>query len=467
MRITAGALLLVALLLCGGLSAQESERVYSLEEFRRMALEGSKSLNIAREKINVARESRKAAFAYFLPDISAQGTYMWNEKSISLLEHDALLPVGSLNAEGRLDFHPNEFAYLPKSSMEYDIHNVFAGGIGFTQPLFMGFKVREMYNLSKKRERIAELEMEELERDLLIEVDEAYWRTVSLLNKRELALSFVELLTKLERNVAEMLAQGVATKGDLLKVKVRLNEANLALTKAENGLQLSKMALAQLCGLELRSKFSLEDQDVESLPSLSAQNNGFDLSAVLSRRPELKRLDQMIEMTESNIKMQRGKFFPSVALSANYLVSNPNSYNGFKNKFAGAFSAGVVLKVPIFHFGERVHSLRAAKHAKLMAEYAKREAEEKIELQVSQSSFKLGEAQKRLAAAISNIESAAENLRLADAACLEGVAAVTDLLAAQTAWVSAKSERIDAAIEVKMCSSYLLRAKGESLMSEE
>jgi outer membrane protein TolC len=49
----------------------------------------------------------------------------------------------------------------------------------------------------------------------------------------------------MDSNVTNMIEEGVATKAELLKVKVKLNEAEVMVTKAENGLNLSKMALNQ------------------------------------------------------------------------------------------------------------------------------------------------------------------------------------------------------------------------------
>ena len=62
------------------------------------------------------------------------------------------------------------YALLPQSEMEFDIQNVFAGTIGFTQPIFMGGKIRELYNLSKYNKNLAEANEESKTNDLVINV---------------------------------------------------------------------------------------------------------------------------------------------------------------------------------------------------------------------------------------------------------------------------------------------------------
>ncbi len=85
--------------------------------------------------------------------------------------------------------------------------------------------------------------------NVIYTVDEAYWLVVSLKSKQLLAASFVNLVdTLLHYDVEAMLDAGVATRSDLLTVDVKLNEAKIMLTKVENGLTLSRMALAQICG---------------------------------------------------------------------------------------------------------------------------------------------------------------------------------------------------------------------------
>lgn len=473
----------------------ETGKIYSLDEYRTMALQQSKTVLISKEKLKMAEELRKAAFTQFLPNFSANATYMWNQKNISLLSEDALLPVGTKAADGSFSLRPDQvnnswtivggqavpldadgkpfnpktnpekiqwkdYAYLPKSAMEYDIHNVFAGGVGFVQPVFMGNKIRELYNIAKSAEQVAALDDKQTERDIVIEVDEAYWRTVSLINKQKLAMKLTTLLEKLNSDVENMLKEGIATKGDLLNVRVKLNEAHLALTRAENGLRLSRMALYQLCGLNINGNYGLADEDITQNPI--EINIDYDINKVLDSRIELKKLEQLNKIESSKVKIMQGRFMPTIAISGNYLVSNPNSYNGYKNKFGGMFNAGVVVSIPIFHFGDKVHTLRSARAAQRIVDYQIQDAKEKIELQVSQSSFRVQEANKKLTSAQSNIAAAEENLKLANIAYKEGLISITDLLGAQTAWVSANSDRIDAGIDVRLCELYLLRAKGDA-----
>jgi outer membrane protein TolC len=124
------------------------------------------------------------------------------------------------------------------------------------------------------------------------------------------------------------------------------------------------------------------------------------------------------------------------------------------------WNVGIMLSVPIFHWNEGIYKVKAAKSEVNIARLQQTEAQEKIELQVNQSLFKNTEAQKRLALSEKNMEKAEENLRYADKGFKEGVVPVTNVMEAQTAWLSAQSDRIDAQINLKLAQTYLQKAMG-------
>ena len=84
-------------------------------------------------------------------------------------------------------------------------------------------------------------------------------------------------------------------------------------------------------------------------------------------------------------------------------------------------------------------------------------------MQINQSAFKLNEAHKRYVSSEQNMEKANENLRYANVGFEEGVIPASDVLSAQTAWLSAHSEMIDSQIDVKLCNVYLNKALGRNL----
>lgn len=450
----------------------------SLDSCRRMAIANNKQLKIANTKITRADYQRKQARAAYFPSIDAEGTYTYNQKKLALIEEDAKLPTMTFDpVSGKYNYNivtdaqgapviangqpvPSQVALLPKSALTYDIHNVFAGAITLTQPIYMGGKIRALNKISHYAEEIARHERDLTIENIIYEVDAAYWQVISLQAKEKLAQSYVLLLDTLHANVKAMLAQGVATRSDELSVAVKQNAANVDLIKVKNGVSLARMQLAQLCGLPITEPFTLEDENKDIALSESPVSE-YNMTDVFARRNDVKALQLAVNVYEQNSQVARSSMLPQLAVVGAYSITNPNSFNGFKNEFGGMFSVGAMIKIPIWHWGGNYNKYRAAKTDVVISKLTLDDAKEKITLQVNQASFKMQEAIKIHDAMQANLDNAEENLRTARIGFSEGVLTSDDVMAAQTAWLKAHSEAIDASIDVRLCKVYLNKVLGK------
>lgn len=427
----------------------QGQRTLTLEECRDLSIKNNKELQISGEKVRVAGYEKQAAVTKYFPQVSAMGTYMRNQKDINLVDGTTVAGLNQL-----LPMDVSGFFHL-------DIQNVWLGTVSLVQPVFMGGKIIAYNQITRYARELAE-SMNDLKlQDLIYKTDETYWQVVSLVNKKKLADSYVSLLRKMDGDVQAMIDEGVATPADGLSVKVKLNEAEMAQTKVDNGLSLSRMALAQLCGLQLDEPVKLADENIESLDNTVETNAAVNVEEAFLNRQELKSLDYAVRIYEKKEKIALAEVLPNVALTANYLVTNPNSFNGYKNEFAGMFNVGVVIQVPLSGWWEGTYKRNAARAETHIRQLEFEDAKEKIELQVNQSVYKVNEAGKKLTASARNKEKAEENLRHATLGFEEGVIPALNLMEAQTAWVSAQSSLIDAQIEVKLTDIYLTKAMGK------
>lgn len=72
-------------------------------------------------------------------------------------------------------------------------------------------------------------------------------------------------------------------------------------------------------------------------------------------------------MTKKSIS-PRG-ILPTVALTANYMVTNPSLVNGFERKFRGMWAVGAMVQIPIWNWGEGMYKVKAAKAEANIARY--------------------------------------------------------------------------------------------------
>ena len=469
----------------------------TLDSCRNMAEANNRKLAIGRVQKDIARNIRKSARTKYLPRVTALGGYQLMSREISILSNyqqgvlnnigtaavggitgmfaqdiTDLVQQGVITPEAAMQIQQqiggkgeqlaqvgNSFGQKITEAFQTDTKQVFATSVMLTQPLYMGGAISAVNRIADIQENLASHNYEKESHETLYKVENTYWLVVSLSHKLELARKYHSLLQRLNDDVQKMIREGVATKADGLKVAVSLNESEMTLTQAENGISLARMLLCQQCGMPLDSKFELADERVSATP-LVEEKQRMDILEAVERRPEVRVLQDVVAISDQATRLARSSYLPQVMLTGGYLVTNPNVYDGFHRKFAGVWNVGVMLRMPVWNWFDGTYKVRAAKGATVMARYELQEAKENVELQINQNRYKLQEALRRQKMAESNIASAEENLRCADLGFREGVISSTDVLGAQTAWYKAQSQKIDAEIEVRMSQLALNKAMG-------
>ena len=487
-------------LLAFGTQTAGAQHLLSLDSCRAMALRNNKQMGVSQLKQEVATNLRKSARTKYLPHVSAIGAYLHTSEEVSILNDQQKAGLSSLgtNVMGAVspavgqsvasvstfisnlglptDFIQDMAGQLQQNmtnmsgkmdamgqgivdAFRTDTRNIWAGSVMVTQPVFMGGAIVALNRLADINEEMATNSSDLRRQGVLYSTDQAYWQVVSLKHKKRLAEGYLELVKKFDHDVQRMIDEGVATRSDGLSVSVKVNEAEMALQKVDDGLVLSKMLLCQMIGLPMKEEITLVDEDSEDLSVVTLQPQ-LEVEQAIENRPELKVLGNTVDMTRQVTNILKAGNLPQVAVVGGYSVSNPNVLNGFEKKFGGLWNVGVLVRVPLWNWGDVAYKVRASKGATAIANLEREDVREKIELQVNQNTFKVDEANKRLVTAQTGIERANENLRIANLGFSEGVIAPTVVMEAQTAWLQAQSQLIDAQINVKLSQVDLQKSLG-------
>ncbi len=490
---------LAVLAISASLCAYGQERL-SLQECRDLAVRNNRDLEQARIDADLARYDRAIARANYFPNISAAGTYMYNSMDVALIgdEQSAALRNAGTLLQGGLAEKMTMFQQMIKSNpavaMEYmqspmwqtvigvlsqtdissavnsigctvddllhpDLHNIVLAGVSLEQPLFVGGKIVAANRIARLAEDLARDRYDAQLQQTIVDVDAAYWQIVSVAAKLELAESYSGLLESMLHNADILLEEGVFTASDRLAIQVKANEASMMLAQATNGLRLAKMLLCRMTGLPLDTEIVLADESAGSIP-VPAEHQAKSMDDILKSRPELLCLEDAIGIYDQKVKVARADMMPQVALTANYLATNVNALNRNKDGLNGFWTAGVVMKVPVFHGLEALKKTQKAKVEASLYWSKYEDSVDLVNLEVSQLYARRQEALERRKMAESNLDCAEENVRTAMIGFEEGVVESSVTLAAQAAWLQAHSECIDAGIELQMIESDLNRAEG-------
>ena len=494
----------IAVLLGSSLCVQAQE-VYSLQKCRELALQNNRQLKISNMTVEVAENTRKAAKTKYLPRVDALAGYQHFSREISLLSDDqkntfsnlgtntfgqlggqigqnlsslaqqgVLSPqvaqqLGQLlsNVSTPLTQAGNNIGQSINDAFRSNTKNVYAGGIVVNQPIYMGGAIKAANDMAAIGEQVAQNNISLKRQLVLYGVDNAYWLAISLKKKEALAIRYRDLAQKLNEDVKKMIREGVATRADGLKVEVAVNTADMQIARIQSGVSLAKMALCELCGLDLNGDIQLSDErDADLSPTPSTQFDNYiipasDSTRLNETRPELRLLQNAVDMSKQNTKLLRSLYLPHVLLTAGYSVSNPNLFNGFQKRFTDLWNIGVTVQVPVWTWGENKYKIRASRTATSIAQLEMDDVRKKIDLEIEQNRLRLKDANKQLATSHKNMAAAEENLRCANVGFKEGVMTVTEVMAAQTAWQTSRMAIIDAEISVKLAQAGLQKALGD------
>jgi len=409
-----------------GLNSQEliaQEKIITLEELKTMALENNNNIKRAQQNIEAAKAAKASVYASDKPSISANVMGLYVAKPLN-----TLLPEYSANAS-----------------------------LGLTQVLYAGGKIN---NAKKATSSLVELQNSQkilTTSEVVLNAETAYWQIVSVNEKLVLAKEYNKLLKALLNDLNNSYNAGLIYKNDLLRVQVQVNESELNIIKANDGLTMAKLNLAQITGMK-DTNFAVADKSSNDITIELLAN----ISEVSEKRPEIQMLKKAVEAQESQKRILEGDRRPTVALSANGLYANGKKINfsDGSNDFT-SFYGLVSVNIPILDWGNRKQKVKEQEFKTEAQKLDLIETKQLITLEIQNNYLILQQSIQRIELSKKSLQQAEENLKLNNDRFQAGTVIGKDVLEAQTLWQQAYSNTIDAKAEYKINEAKYKKAIGE------
>lgn len=432
------------------LAAQEP---LTLEQCREMALENNKRMAAAIKQTQVAHYTQKSYRGNFFPNFVASGTGLYSTARGTFGIPGGNLPTLMPDATGQ--FLPNGgFAYFPGIDLKYKVRTVWMGGIQVEQPIFMGGKIIAAYKMATLGKQMAQLNEHLTASEVILETDQAYALLIKAQEMDKVAKSYNSVLQELMKNAQSAYKHGLKSKNDVLKVQVKLNESELSIRKAENARRLANMNLCHLIGKPLTETVRLSDDFPLIEQQLETQIN--DITA----RPEYQLLDKQVALAKQQVKLTRSELLPQVGIRGSYDYLHGLKVNEQTLFDKGSFSVMLNVTVPLFHFGERINKVRAAKAQLEQTRLEQADLNEKMLLELTQAANNLDEAKLQAALADQSLEQADENRNVSKSEYEAGLEPLSDHLEAQALWQQAYETKVDAHFQLYLNYVKYLKAAG-------
>ncbi|MDD5131745.1 MAG: TolC family protein [bacterium] len=407
---------------------QAQERVLSLDECIKIALENNKQLLLFQEKTNDAEARKKEAASGYWPNISATGAYIYNHELYN-----------------QVDLDPRD-SYLGKLSL--------------TQPLFMGGK---LYHANRQADiglQLARWDYLKQRDDLLYQVKQSFYTVLlaqQLVRINQEAYAVVAAHLKVSQALYN---EGKMSNYDVSRVKVQLANQKTSLIKAQNNLKITVDALINILGWEP----SLETEFMGQLGYVEKPVKGYEegLNQALGKRIELRQLLLQEEAADSSVSIARGGYWPNLLL--NSAVSR-QSYSLYSNGkiWTNSWTSTLSLTIPLFEGFATKARISQAKSQKEQVLLTKAQLIDSIKIEVKQAYFTLDQAKENIAGQSENVDTAKDNLRIAQERYKLGLMSDIEVRDAELTLTQAEINYYQATYEYIMAQAKVEKAIAETL----
>ncbi len=425
--------------LCASLSLMAQDTL-TVARCRELALVHNKTVQAARKNTDAALYTAKSYRANYFPKLSLNGGALYTTTEGTLGIAGGMLPVLAPNAAlGGALAPAGSYAYFPGLDLDFKGGMMYNAGVQLMQPLYTGGKVRAAHRMALDGVEVARQNERLTDAQVIAQTDRAYADAVKARELQGVARAYHDLLTELNRNVESAVKHGLKQKNDRLKVQVKLAESELQLRQAENAGRLAGMNLCRLIGRPLDEVVTLS----ASYPEVPAD----ELEALITDvtlRPEAAMLDAKVQVAARQVQLARSELLPQVALVGSYAYTHGLEVNNRTLLNGWDFSGGVAVSIPLWHFGEQSHKVKAARRRHEQAVLERADLNEQMRLELAQAVLKLDEARLEVELAEKSLAQAGEHLRQSRRGYDVGLEPLTDLLEAQVLWLKVGETCVDA-----------------------
>ncbi len=414
-----------------------SGETLTLPQCLELARQHNRTLQNAALEIEMAKEQRKEAFTKYFPDIKAN--LLAFRASDEMVKGEGTVPmeIAAIN--------PEFAAYIGAPFSYSEFNRGYSANVSLTQPIFAGGQIRAGNKLAKIGEEAAELQLRMQEKDVLQKVTECYWQIASVrynLGTIEAAEKQLDAVCDLVTNYVNA---GVTTRNDLLRVELRQQELASNRLKLENAEHVLLLLLAQQIG---KSGEAI-DIETSTMPiAINPADVRVDASEAVANREETALLEKQVEANQWQVRLERGKYLPTVAVGA---MGYNMGFGGFSDNVRKYMDTnqtnGLVfgtISVPIMEWWGGKHAIRRTQMKLEQSRNQAQDVREQLVVDVESSWSNLSEAYRQIDIARASVESAEENLRMSTDQYKAGTLLLSDLLDAETLNRQARSQLSDA-----------------------
>lgn len=412
-----------------------SVRVYSqdtivltLQQCIQLGLEKNHIVTLNRYKVQFAEEKIKEIKVQQLPIFRFTGSYT------------RLSPVDPFKI-GSMEVQPS-------------LLNSYVFRLSLTQPLFTGGRISNSIDQTENLYYATEKDFARDKNQLILDIKTAFWNYYKAVTLLKVIDENINQIKYHLNDLTNLYNKGLATYNDVLKVKVQLSNAEFLKLDAQNNIDLARVALNNLLGIELTSRTvvsaKLDSVDTK-LPTLEEL---YQLG--IKNRSEIQGMEFRIKAAESAINISRSGWFPQLSFVANYNYANPNTrIFPQENKFKGTWDIGISLTYDLWNWNLNSKLINEAELQLKQTKTSLAQIKDAILFEINQSYTNVTKSIEKIKLTQETIIQAEENYRVTYEKFKSGLVLNSEVVDAEVALLQANINYVNSLVDYYIALSKL------------
>ncbi len=414
----------------------------TLGEAMLLALEHNPGLQAAGMTVETAEAEVAKARARFLPQLNFTESYNFSDSPTQVF----------MNRLNQRVFSQQDFL-IDNLNNPKPLGN-FRSGFTLSQPLFQAGEAYLGYQQSRLGREMAAALVMSSRQQLLFLVTQAYFG-LQLAQERLAVVGEARATAAQNLKIAAVRYRaGTVVQSDVLSAQVHLAKLTQEEMSAANQVKIAQSTLSTVLGLPEAGSRPLAPAPKEPAP-LPARLDDLQRTAQ-EKRPDLRRLELAARVAQQEYAKARLNYLPRLKVVAEYDVDQRRLFGSNGD----SYTVMALMHLNLFNGLADLARVRASRAQETQARDLKRDLEDRVRQQVTESILNLKSAHERLKVARTAVVQAREGLRLVRLRYEGGLTIILDLPNGEDAAMSAELSQVEALFDTYLAQAGLELALG-------
>ena len=309
--------------------------------------------------------------------------------------------------------------------------------VSIDQPIYHGGRIKTAIRQAEIEQNIAALQTSDNEADIKLALLQQYMNLFSYYKQREVLQRNIEESEMRLKDIRKMKEEGIITNNDVLRSELQLTNDRLALTEAENNIELCSMQLDILLGIDETLLIVPDTTLLAQTVMLPGYENC--VADAYQNNPKMQIARQQNALAQTQTQAARNEYLPKISLYANNTLARPITRT-MADQFSNSWNVGVKISYSLSSLYKNRKNVSERRSNELYYRNEEERMKQSLRITIRQAYLDHAEALQRVNALNLSVQQARENYRIVQNRYLGQLAILTDLLDANNVLLSAELE---------------------------